>query len=1738
MKRVFKKAISVFTVATIILATFFIFPFAASGAVNEQSVKKINFWADPQGRVDSDNVTVTTDNGKTTVSALGLVQAHTTGSSYSTSTNDNYFLFLPTTADLDNLVLYFTNGTSSTAVIRTPESNDVTVVNGEPTNVFAGFGTRYTAAATWCITLGSTTSYFHVVKSSGVGTMYLNTASGSMATINASSDHSAKESGSAQVYNAKGAMDYNGGMDKLGGHGNYTWDTTNSKNSYNLKISSSASLLGMDKAKKWVLMSNNKDDSMLRNRITYDFAEYIGVEYQSEVQPVDLYCNGHYMGSYALIEKPEIKSNRIDVIDAYENLEIANGTLDTTTGMLTPADFDTFTNLTTNSVSNGYTIGNKRYQSGTNFVSPSDITGGYMFGIEICDRWVEESNGFCAYARQGWTVRSCDYITSGMLDYSYKLLYAMGSAVYQSNGNVPSGKTTQGNKTNILLNYETECPAPDAQYQGMHWSDLLDADSAVTYYWTQEFFKNMDASTTSTYFYKDSDSVDSKVYAGPVWDSDNAIMSSGSRYGSNFGGTDGWYVKNQRIYKFKGTGNTDTSSLYNISPYSFYAALSRQSDFWAMAEDMWYQTVSPAVNILTGASPADGKLHSVRWYAEELADTGTMDKVRFNSVSTTYNVESMVTYFTDWVANRKTWVNKQILTKDIDMASAANIPEQPYTGSPATPAVTLTYANGVLGNEVLEEGTDYTLSFDKNVNVGTANILVTGIGRFAGSTKKLTFEIAANSLIGGKLSINDGAYLSDEITPNLTDKNGLQIQSGVSYKWYVGGVLSGSDATYTVKNDDAGKTIYVVATGDGTSVKNTLTSNNCVVASTTRPTGTLKNIATFSYKYGDDGLSLQGSKKTGYSASAGVQKDTAKIFASVDGKNPDNLEWSGSDTFTRTDGTSGQQPIMSPSTNTPWQEYPYFDISFSTMSYSDISFVAELGATSKGAAEYAIMYSVNGSDFQYIYGPDAKYEYDYMYFMLNSLDKKVMKKAFDLTLPAVCENKELVTIRIIVDNPYTLEGDETLFTTTKTSGKIAINNVAIDGVMENNITGLSAPIIETDSSSLFKDDKIIITDTNSGYDVHYTLTGSDCVESEVYTYKGAFAPFSQIDCEAVTVSAWAESGIYKSETVSKTYSFAGNALARFNYQTYSSDVIAGKLPSNGGAFGKSSLMYTVADSTTQYVPLYNNDKKAFAISPDDGLKWSVSSGYYFELSTSGYESITFSCDAYTTTQGPKSMTLSYSFNGSTWTTVKQNQALPANGALEKYMDCVTINGIANQKKIYVRLTTQENQTLSGETLHNNASKGNVYINNIVVGGVEAKDVIKMPYTEKTTNYFGLTGTVKYFSPDGVDMQYSVMNGSGKLVSSGAYPAGGIQLSSIFGFNSRVLEPYTVSIWAGDDDDKSVANTRTYYYKGDMITEFSYSSSKFTANANSDATLVNATSGTGTLSMYPNGKKAIDMSYTGSYGVKVSATDSNTWTTTSTLNNAASKGYWLITASTLGYSNLTMSLEQITSNKGPRDWGIAYSTDGTYYSYLDNSNIRAIEGSKTTETYANISLPSALNNKEKVYIKVFINGGENLAGYEFSDLNESVGKGNTGIDNIEICGIGEPTEATATVKTTVLESLDATMGTIPMAGVQVYVNGENAGTTSENGTLSITVNDGTICEIKFDNGTFSRTIVTVVKDSAIISVPLVAIDLNKDGYINVRDFSTINKMGSGEQKTLYQRLYSTFMGVSDKTFEYA
>ena len=76
---------------------------------------------------------------------------------------------------------------------------------------------------------------------------------------------------------------------------------------------SKTDLLGMGKNKKWTLLANCFDKTLLRNQTVFDVSKQLGVPFTPDYRVVDVYTNDTLQGSYLLVDTIEVSPTRVDI---------------------------------------------------------------------------------------------------------------------------------------------------------------------------------------------------------------------------------------------------------------------------------------------------------------------------------------------------------------------------------------------------------------------------------------------------------------------------------------------------------------------------------------------------------------------------------------------------------------------------------------------------------------------------------------------------------------------------------------------------------------------------------------------------------------------------------------------------------------------------------------------------------------------------------------------------------------------------------------------------------------------------------------------------------------------------------------------------------------------------------------------------------------------------------------------------------------------------------------------------------------------------------------------------------------------------------------------------------------------------------------------------------------------------------------------------------------------------------
>lgn len=88
------------------------------------------------------------------------------------------------------------------------------------------------------------------------------------------------------------------------------------KKPYRIKFDKKQNVLDAPaKAKKWTLINNYGDKSLLRNLLAFELSRRLGMPYTPYATAVDLLLNGEYKGCYQLCDQVQVHKNRVNITE-------------------------------------------------------------------------------------------------------------------------------------------------------------------------------------------------------------------------------------------------------------------------------------------------------------------------------------------------------------------------------------------------------------------------------------------------------------------------------------------------------------------------------------------------------------------------------------------------------------------------------------------------------------------------------------------------------------------------------------------------------------------------------------------------------------------------------------------------------------------------------------------------------------------------------------------------------------------------------------------------------------------------------------------------------------------------------------------------------------------------------------------------------------------------------------------------------------------------------------------------------------------------------------------------------------------------------------------------------------------------------------------------------------------------------------------------------------------------------
>lgn len=396
---------------------------------------------------------------------------------------------------------------------------------------------------------------------SKIPTIFITTQSGDLTYIH--EDKSNREKVEFLFVDEDGNIEHSGSGD-MNGRGNSTWGYD--KRPYNFRLESGVKmpLYGMGEGRHWSLLANYIDGTKVRNNITLNLAQEMGIAFTSQIRPVDIYINNEYMGIYDLVERRNL-NHAVHLVDLEKATEKVNDN-----------DLEDYDHVGTHeSIPN--TI--KYFDIPNN---PEDITGGYLMELELVGRYMTAPSGFVSSRGQSVNLENPEIATKEQVEYISSLYQTMEDAIYSPEG---------------------------YNEAGTHFSELIDIESFAKMYILQEFVMNVDASRTSFFLIKESDLVgDGKIHAAVPWDFDNIMGVTAMDRDVDLRNPTNWWVNNMTM---------DDS---NITPSpnrpNILARLFMHDEFYEVVETIWQDEFTPIFEAF-----------SIEMYQELIEDSRIMDEL-------------------------------------------------------------------------------------------------------------------------------------------------------------------------------------------------------------------------------------------------------------------------------------------------------------------------------------------------------------------------------------------------------------------------------------------------------------------------------------------------------------------------------------------------------------------------------------------------------------------------------------------------------------------------------------------------------------------------------------------------------------------------------------------------------------------------------------------------------------------------------------------------------------------------------------------------------------------------------------------------------------------------------------------------------------------------------------------------------------------------------------------------------
>lgn len=187
---------------------------------------------------------------------------------------------------------------------------------------------------------------------------------------------------------------------EMKGRGSSTWLMP--KKPFRIKLENKAMMLGLPPAKKWVLLANFADKTLMRNYLALEIGKRFEAAFTPRARFVEVILNGEYLGNYLLTDQVEVGETRVNIPE------------------LKPSSPD------------------------------SDISGGYLLEI---DQRLDETFWFKSLLQVPFTIKSPEDITANQLEYIKNYIQQVENTLFSPDFTHPTQGYSKYINTETFINW-------------------------------------------------------------------------------------------------------------------------------------------------------------------------------------------------------------------------------------------------------------------------------------------------------------------------------------------------------------------------------------------------------------------------------------------------------------------------------------------------------------------------------------------------------------------------------------------------------------------------------------------------------------------------------------------------------------------------------------------------------------------------------------------------------------------------------------------------------------------------------------------------------------------------------------------------------------------------------------------------------------------------------------------------------------------------------------------------------------------------------------------------------------------------------------------------------------------------------------------------------------------------------------------------------------------------------------